>query len=601
MLEPRIDHWRPGPQLTQARADAAALRLADGSVLVAGGWSRAAQGALAVTASSEIWHGGSRFEATAPMPIPDRRQRPLRLAGSPIDTPLLFNPYSGIVQGYDPQQRRWQLAAELPQFADQIIGPLSSARGAFLWAGKIASSGRQWLRIPLRLPSASSVAGAARHDPAQGVPFRRHRVGLLAGDAQRPTLVVGGEVWINELGHREAYTTAAVVAIEHDGRTRNLPSLNHPRTGATVLRLVDGSLLVAGGRGSEPEVSLPLEWLPSDDPPADEAWRIVADTPTASGWGQDANSGLLAVSEDGEVWRGQLQLDVEGQPRFAGQALPQLPLPRTSDHNNVQTVPAIHELADGRILVTGGMSARLRVAGLDPSLEEQPPADNEDAECQGFVRGRDMEAVAMDASPAADGEADAQADYGWVLPEHCWTPALHVDPDGSIRLDALAYADRGERDLPYGFDDLANDYAIYDPAHGRWRYSARGEGNGYGEMAVLRDGRVVRSLSLPPPADQPDGEYRQLLGLSSADGRSWDNLALQGPMPELWSQGGELFGLRGDDEGAQELLWLDLETRSWVRLPHWKRDDRAQEASFVLFQTSLADGRRLWLPDRMPR
>lgn len=142
---------------------------------------------------------------------------------------------------------------------------------------------------------------------------------------------------------------------------------------------------------------------------------------------------------------------------------------------------------------------------------------------------------------------------------------------------------------------------IYDPAHGRWRYSARGEGNGYGEMAVLRDGRVVRSLSLPPPADQPDGEYRQLLGLSSADGRSWDNLALQGPMPELWSQGGELFGLRGDDEGAQELLWLDLETRSWVRLPHWKRDDRAQEASFVLFQTSLADGRRLWLPDRMPR
>lgn len=569
--------WQPGPALVRPRAEAAAQVLADGSVLVAGGWDQDVAGNLIASTASERWTGQGDFVPTAPLAVAVARMRALP-GVLPLADSLLADPQSAMVQAYTLATGQWRVVAELPWEVNRIHGPYVDGEGAWLLAGQdVAPVGSGWQVLRLRL-GVTAVSKASQL--IEGVPFRRDAAGLLPGVGNDAALVVGGIVRAHTAAGGP--NAAAVDRLGVDGQLRSLPSLQQPRRDARVFRLPDGALVVAGGHDVSRRQAQ-LEWLASEDAGVTDVWQPLPLNPEAH-YGQQADGALLALTWDRTLTRIRVTRGADGRPDVQLSELPRLP--ETRIERDGYHPPRPVGLADGRILVVDGHTGSRRIAVLDP-LERAAEAACPDAVVEGLSR---------DCEPAGwylnNDEYDDDATIVGSAAQ--WSTA--ADPP------AAAPGDWPEVYQGYGRLERSRHYLVLEPGATQWRSSARSglEGDA---VAVLPDGRVVRVGLLPRGAGD-SGPRPVVLDISSADGHAWERL------PELpysyWGIGilvvdGELFAygpLRKG--GASAVFHLDFARQAWHVVRDSDRHPRLPYRVARLFALTLADGRQFLLPESLP-
>jgi hypothetical protein len=238
LYDPSRRRFTPGPRLLRPRVGHAAVRLADGSVLVIGGWT-----GRRPTASVERWDGRrGRFAAAAPLRTPRGGFSLTVLPGGRV---LVIGGMDGertlrSAELYDSVTRRWTGAGE-------TATPRSAHAAALLPGGRVLVTGgsdddnRVTATAEIWDPATRSFSAA----PAMHV--RRHKQAAVSL-ADGRVLVIGGS---DERDFQGRYASAEVF----DPRTREWS-----RTGPlgarrfklpdAVVRLRSGEVVVAGGAPS---------------------------------------------------------------------------------------------------------------------------------------------------------------------------------------------------------------------------------------------------------------------------------------------------------------------------------------------------------------
>lgn len=577
--------WQPGPKLTQPRADAAAGRLPDGSVLVAGGWAQTAQGNLIASASSERWIGSGDFLPAPPMAMAVARGT-LLPGMPPLIGALLADPHAVTVQSFALASGQWRLAADLTEPVSGVHGPWADAEGGWLlgWG----SSG--WRAPRLRSPG-RAISRSAELDV--GVRFPRDAVAWLPGIDERAALVVGGMPL--SAPHAEATVAGLADRLATDGRQWSLPSLQVRRAGARVFRLPEGALLVTGGfaegdYGDRRAKRLPVvEYLASEQA---DAWQVLADFPIGH-YGQDGDGQMLVLSETGELRRVAIEITGNG-PTLRIDLLPRLPELRVERDRHAAPLPI--GLVDGRRLIVDGYTPVARIAVLDrrERAAEMGCVLTSDAADGPPLAPVDPEDCIETDDPEFDPDSDSDSDH--ALDEDMARPASEADPPRA------APGDWPDVYGGYGRLERARRYLILDPGASEWRLSALSTYEG-DELAVLPDGRVVR-IGLLPSTPGDDGPRPVVIEISSADGNAWQSLP---SLPaSFWGLrvlvvDGELFAYgRIKAHGADGVFHFDFAQDSWRIVRDSERYPLRMARWLNLFLLRLDDGRRLLLPQQLP-
>lgn len=374
LLDPKTKTWTAGPKMLEPRADASATLLPDGSVLVAGGWTPGHSWNEEASRTSERWDGRRNvFVAGPALPIAvaghevrwaaGAQGRHLLLAGGMVRA---WEANDAIL-AYDVAADQWRTVGENCRGDSKEGGHVQFGsrlhRGTlYAWCG--APTYRERTEQRLRI-------GAVPIDGERGHALKRGGAALVSlGDGS--LLAAGG--WLADT----ATISAAVDIIDRDGHLRSLAPLNHARRHALAFSLPGGGCLVAGGitgllfDRTDVSRKLPMEWLPTvADPKARwqdiEPWFSADDVVT-----QEADGRLLAVSAAGSVTR--LRIAVEGgRLRAQRTALPSFSSGRQSGEQGSQRSEVrVRSLADGRIVVAGGLQRAQSIAVLnDSSLDEE--------------------------------------------------------------------------------------------------------------------------------------------------------------------------------------------------------------------------------------
>jgi hypothetical protein len=191
LFDPRAMSFAMGPAVVVPRSGHTATLLADGRVLVAGGFT-AVEGQLQPIASAELFDPGTgRFSTTAPMPAVRsdataallRNGRVLVVGGGVID--------SGAVDGsailYDPSTAAWTRTGSLG-------AARMSASSIVLPDGRVlVMGGRTW--IDAATIDTSSDLAAEVYDPDSGLFSRSGRAELVHVDATL-ILLANGQVFV---------------------------------------------------------------------------------------------------------------------------------------------------------------------------------------------------------------------------------------------------------------------------------------------------------------------------------------------------------------------------------------------------------------------
>jgi hypothetical protein len=238
--------WVATGRLITPRANACAVSLGDGRVLVAGG--DGVDGAL----SSVEWYGDDAvFHAAAPM----ARARSQAACAALADGRVLVaggGPGGDAGPGaevYDPVADRWQAAANepLPRWG-QTASVLSDGR--VLLAGGESDAGAT-AALEVFDPSTNSFELLSA---TLTTPHTLHSAAVLQDDH---VLIVGGS------DGRLFLNTADLVDLE-TGEVAPLPNLAKARARHSSIALLDGTVLVAGGMNGDGDMSSSLLYLPGE-------------------------------------------------------------------------------------------------------------------------------------------------------------------------------------------------------------------------------------------------------------------------------------------------------------------------------------------------
>ena len=239
VYDPATGRFRPGPALLRPRVGHGAVRLADGSVLVFGGWDLSSQ-----TTSAERWRPGTaQFEPVAPM----RTARGGFTATKLLDGRVLV--VGGSTSGralrsaelYDPAAGRFVATGSM-RLARSAHTATLLADGRVLVAGGGVEGQGVFGSVEIWSPR------TGRFTPAAPLLERRHKHAAVA--VRGGVLVVGGSDERDFAGRRssaELYLTAS-------RRWVRVGPLSGPRfkLGDAVVALPGGGALVAGGgRGAD--------------------------------------------------------------------------------------------------------------------------------------------------------------------------------------------------------------------------------------------------------------------------------------------------------------------------------------------------------------
>lgn len=360
VLDPATKAWTAGPPLATPRAGHTATVMADGSVLVAGGWTSGLSDHA--TRTTERWTPGTRrFVAAADLPIAMALQRAFNVPGMPGQLLLAggmtdSTTANEAVAAHDEASGAWRTVGgnchAKYKGTGVDAGPVIKDGITYLWC---QPEYRKTVFLPLRLPG--------KHvDESDNVVLQRMQAAFLPAQDGRQALVLGG------LATRAA--TSAVDAISLDGRVDPLITLRHPRYGARAFVAADGSTLVVGGVADDAAPAadvavLPVEWLSSQGRLEQATWSTVATTLHADDIvGQAADRALLALAPDGAMRRIAIAVDA-GKPAAIETALPALNRKRKAFQGGyVGAAPTVRGLPDGRIIVAGGAVQVDRIAVL---------------------------------------------------------------------------------------------------------------------------------------------------------------------------------------------------------------------------------------------
>ncbi|MDX6770472.1 MAG: kelch repeat-containing protein [Elusimicrobiota bacterium] len=331
--------WTPGPDMSEPRANHAAVRLADGRVMVAGGQSGYA---ASVTATTEFFDPAT--DAWTPGP-------PMGVAR--YDFPMVrlkdgrYLAFSGRGAGkqdlafaelYDPKTGRWSRTGSLS-------GGRSSCGATLLRDGRVLACGG--FRAGVTLASCESYDPATgRWTPAAPMRFPRQTMGFQTLPDGRVLAVGGVHAPDTVVATVEVYDPAA------DAWSPG-PPLSSPRSSFALVPLADGRLFVTGGIKEASGKMLETAELYD---PADGRWTRVANATPAFGPAGALHEGKPLVIGGHRV--GPLKSAAWFDPvLMAWNRLPNLAQGRVYH--------SVTPLADGRVLVAGGEDGPDALAGTE--------------------------------------------------------------------------------------------------------------------------------------------------------------------------------------------------------------------------------------------
>jgi hypothetical protein len=242
VFDPATGRFTPGPPLSVPRAGHTATALADGRVLVVGGFSGERQPPLA---TAEVYHPATgRFEPTGPMSGRRAEHTATRLRDGRV---LIAGGANGSVvlagaEVYDPATGRFSAVAPLP-------GPRSIHGATLLGDGRVLVAGGQSARGTLIDTAAIYDPATNSWQPAAGrLDTPKYKL-ALAPLPDGGALVVGGQT-SDDRDARLARTE------RFDPRSATFapgPQMAEPRykISDAVVTLPDGRIVIAGGLGAE--------------------------------------------------------------------------------------------------------------------------------------------------------------------------------------------------------------------------------------------------------------------------------------------------------------------------------------------------------------
>ncbi|MFO0614845.1 MAG: hypothetical protein U0414_19815 [Polyangiaceae bacterium] len=263
------ESWTPIGSLAEPRQFHTATLLADGRVLVAGGYTAAADGSGAGISRAEIVDPDSGVvQSTAPMPAGRYVHGAARLPSGRVLVTGGFS--SGVVDDvaflFDPSAESWETVPAPPGVATGYVGVAPSSRGAWVvtYEGVVAfdEATRSFALVPHPLPEGADALNGPVATAIDGGGFAVVDVagflgvGDASGDVTWTRLWTTGGAQPTPVILGVAQLCAAIVVATDRGARRvdletGVASDLEPSLGLGVLaRLTDGTLLSIGGTDS---------------------------------------------------------------------------------------------------------------------------------------------------------------------------------------------------------------------------------------------------------------------------------------------------------------------------------------------------------------
>lgn len=551
ILDPMAKTWTAGPDMLEPRSEHNATRLPDGSILVTGGWTPAADWGKGPSRSAERWNPASnRFETVAPMPSGTARHQAIGMPGQEDQALLMAAGTNASVFAFDIGSGSWKTVGALRQGSEEggcLFVPFQLAGNTYAWSASRSEgfysskscAGQAWELATLQLDTGAVAEEAPSRTAVDDALVTYQLDGaFLPASSGRPAMLIGGRM---HAGMNAYLLTTAAMAIGPGGRIRPVPTLNEPRSNAMAFRVGNG-VLVAGGWGENRDdrapqrPTPPMEWLATDAPQDGMHWVTVAESglSEASAFGQLADGNFIEVDPQGKVTRLALVFRAGNIPAIARSEFPPLDKPRQPSSGYGYDV-RIRGLSDGRVVVAGGDVQEDKIALLTLDSDSN----------------------------------DAPDEYVGIGP---YRPSTH--------------------------------YEIYDPASKRWHTSASSQGAG-GRVAILDDGRVVKVGHL---FGDEASDTRYVFEISSADGTSWTPFPAMATSKMKLSDAarpfvvdGELF-LSGElaslstGGGPSGVEWFNTTTRQWEVLWQAGPKDNWRDHVGRMIVRQLSNGKVVVLP-----
>lgn len=574
ILDIASKRWNDGPRMLEARSELSATRLPDGSVLVAGGWTRAAGwGYYGPSRTAERWNPATNtFESIAPMPVGDAGQRGMWMPGRDGKTLLMVDGLSASVPAYDLPTATWRIIGSWPHGSEKAgcgFFPFFAAGQAYAWAGctKESAVAEPLHRYWDAMPSPASSIGV---DHFSG----RAQAAIVPAAGDLPALIIGG----TSRSGMSSQPTTTVEAIDTQGRVFSMPSLIDAQTDAQARRLHGGVLVFAGRIGGpdrrKKNISLPMEWLADPRPGSHATWQPVDGIPPAaeSGVAELADGGLLEVDAKGHVNEIRLVL-IHGRPTLQRDAWPGFAQPR---HSSAFARMTVRQLSDGRLIASGGDTPLDSIALMEPSTNDSHAADHYqpigplgDATTYAIFDPVSRRWSASARSPMRSAQTATSSDGRW----------MKVAPDNDVQAGgSTLYAIFPSPD--------ANSSA---PEHAPWISM---------QTAIADNGRVVQIV---PVVDSLTSRRSWSIAVSSPDGSSWHLLprdAFPHVSPDtaatLYEVDGEVL-LQDRDKDGVHVEWFDPAALNWHTV--WTISPESLTPAGMLQIVKLPDNRTVVLTE----
>lgn len=244
LYDPRTGRWAATGAMGAARVGHAALLLPDGTVLVAGGFNNSvAHNTTSVTGAERYDPATGRWRPTSAPPVTLglvamdllADGRALVVASSPVGTPPEAQAMTALL--YDSATDRWSSLGAMALEGLPTVVALADGRALLLGAAGQVNDGT----TPALLldPATGAITPAPLPDARGGFSATRLPDGAV--------LVAGGTGWTARSGGQTTILDTTLRFDAANGRWSPGPSLAFPRTGQSAVVLTDGRVLLVGG------------------------------------------------------------------------------------------------------------------------------------------------------------------------------------------------------------------------------------------------------------------------------------------------------------------------------------------------------------------
>lgn len=371
VLDMQNREWRPGPPMLEARAFGSASLLPDGSVLVAGGWTRQNDWQKGPSRSVErLASGAENFVVEAPLLSGVARHEAVWAAGETGRQLLMLGGSTASIQAYDVTEKVWRMVGETcGRYQAGVVAPFLYQGRPYVWLFDRGDGGANSpycdkrvssvARVALRMRPPSEAHPEYRVDSKLGIALFRGQMSFLPAAEGSPAVALGGTV-PSEPG--EVLATAVDVLFP-DGIIKSAASLPAPLRGEPVFRLKDKSVLF-------PKSGY---WIAERDLLATNGrWTAVPESVgAATSVGQAEARSLIVLTEGLYVDRITFSVSPEGVPISERVSVSPLINERQPDGDGSQVV--IRGVTGGRIVVAGGT---VKVYNEDSGLADFVPYPN---------------------------------------------------------------------------------------------------------------------------------------------------------------------------------------------------------------------------------